>query len=84
MARTAAQYCVLDPDWIRIQVGQLIRIKIGNPDQSRLKLSSKRNFKKLKKTFKTVRKQKNYFGITKKLGSGSECQESATAWIRIQ
>ncbi len=49
-------------------MGQLIRIQIGNTDLGRLKIvPKKRNFKKLKKTFKTVRKQKNYFGITKNL-----------------
>ncbi len=47
---------------IRIQMGQLTRIRIGNPDVGRPNLFHKKEkikeVKKLKKTFQTVYKQK--------------------------
>ncbi len=39
-------FSVSDPEWIRIQLGQRIRIRIGNPDPSRSKLAPN-NGKKL-------------------------------------
>jgi hypothetical protein len=69
MARTVAYNCDFDPHWIRIQMGQLTRIRIGNPDLGRPKLFHKKEkikeVKKLKKTFQTVYKQKKYFDIEK-------------------
>jgi hypothetical protein len=45
LSRGAAQYStysVLDPVWIRIQLGQRIRIRNGNPDSDRSKLAPKK------------------------------------------